>query len=233
MKLHRFIDSFDFSHNEFFIESFEIVHQLTYVLRVKKGEKIILCDGQGKEAKVEILEIQKTQLQVKILEKYKSIPEPQRQLTLYAAIIKGEHFEILAEKAVEIGVHKIVPIITSRTVKLNLKLDRIQKIMKEAAEQCGRGIVPTLEEPILFKDALKHCQKNEKNFFCDFTDTVFSSSLIVQAKNIGCFVGPEGGWDDTDRTLVREKKLIFLNLGKFTLRAETASMVATYILSSS
>lgn len=229
MKLHRFIDNFDLKQKEITITQFEIVHQLTHVLRIKKGDHLILCNGEGSEAEVEIVDVGKTELHAKVCQLHTSIVEPRHQVTLYAAIIKGEHFELLAEKAVEVGVHRIVPIITARTVKLNLKLDRIQKIMKEAAEQSGRGRVPVIDEPLSFKEALQESKENDKNFFCDFSSTFYSSALVSDVVKIGCFVGPEGGWDDKERELATQELLVPMSLGNFVFRAETAGIIVSYL----
>jgi 16S rRNA (uracil1498-N3)-methyltransferase len=230
MKLHRFIDSFDLKKKILILSEFDMVHQLIHVLRAKTGEEILLCDGKGNEARVEIIDIQKSSLEVKVLERLKSIPEATRKVTLYAAIIKGEHFEMIAQKAVEAGIFEIVPIITQRTVKLNLKLDRIQKIMKEAAEQSGRGFIPLIEEPITFKDALKRAKQHEQNYFCDFVPELLEKQNFQNAKSVSCFIGPEGGWDEKERELAIELNCIPVRLGSFTLRAETAAIVVSYLL---
>lgn len=230
MKLHRFIDSFDLKKKLLTLTEFEMVHQLIHVLRAKTGDQILLCDGKGNEARGEIIDIHKSSLDVKILERFKSIPENKRKVTLYAAIIKGEHFEMIAQKAVEAGVFEIVPIITIRTVKLNLKLDRIQKIMKEAAEQSGRGFVPVIEEPCSFEEAVKRAKKHELNYFCDFVSETLDHQNFQNASSVSCFIGPEGGWDEKERERALAAQCIPVRLGSFTLRAETAAIISTYLL---
>lgn len=230
MKLHRFIGDFDLSQERIHLGSSEVAHQLTHVLRVKIGEEIIVCNGEGKEAYGTVVEIGKGVLDIKRGKVFSSIPEPFHQVTLYAALLKGEHFELVAQKATEIGVTTIVPIITQRTIKLNFKWDRVVKIITEAAEQSGRGIVPTLTEICTFKESLKHAQKNNGNIFCDFNSPELTQKMIKPHKHIGCFIGPEGGWDEKERKMAIENELTFASLGNFTFRAETAAIVSSYLL---
>lgn len=230
MKIHRFIGEFDLSKTDLVIANTEIVHQLTHVLRVKIGEKIILCDGQGKEATVHITEVQKGKIITQIDEILPSIAEISRKVTLYAAIVKGEHFEMIVEKATEMGVSEVVPLHTHRTIKLGFKYDRVQKIMREAAEQSGRGIIPTLTEPLDLKDALRHAAQNEKNFFCDFESTPIFECDIQKLHSVGCFIGPEGGWDQEERDLAQNAECAFVSLSQFTYRAETAAITSTFFL---
>lgn len=231
MKLHRFIDpEFRLSDRHINIDNSEIVHQIAHVLRMKTGENIILCNGEGKEALVEITDIQKTKIQVVVKEKFKSIPEPERKVTLYAAVIKGEHFEMIVEKATEMGVSEIIPIITHRTIKLNLKMDRMYKIIREAAEQSGRGVVPEIWEPISFKEALNRAKAHDKNFFCDFNSPTLSPEMLKDISSVSCFIGPEGGWDDSEREMAKKESFTFISLSNFIFRAETAAITATYLL---
>ena len=86
---------------------------------------------------------------------------------------KKENFELVVQKAVEIGVKEIIPIITKRTVKLNLKYDRLEKIIKEAAEQSGRGILPILRKAMDFKKAIEEAEQNNINLFFDISGKKF------------------------------------------------------------
>ncbi len=230
MKLHRFIGDFDLSQELIHLGSSEIAHQLTHVLRVKTGEEIVLCNGEGKEAQATVIGMAKGVLDVKRGKIFSSIPEPQHTVTLYAALLKGEHFEFIAQKVTEIGVTTIVPIITQRTIKLNFKWDRVVKIITEAAEQSGRGIVPTLTEAFTFRESIRLAQNHQNNLFFDFNSPQFSEKLIQGKKNIGCFIGPEGGWDEKEREMAVKNNFTLASLGNFTFRAETAALVASYLL---
>lgn len=230
MKMHRFIGDFDFMQEIIDLGSSDIAHQVTHVLRLKPGQEIILCNGQGKETKAKIIEMKKGMLVVQRGEIFSSIPEPTRAVTLYVALLKGEHFELIAEKATEVGVASLVPLITRRTVKLNFKWDRIQKIMKEAAEQSGRGSLPSISEPVSFQEGLLLAQAHEKNFFFDFSSPPFSEKMLQKTQSVGCFIGPEGGWDEKEREQAEKENFSIVTLGERVLRAETAAIVSAYLL---
>jgi len=230
MKLHRFIGDFDFTQESINLGSSDIAHQLTHVLRVKPGQEIILCNGQGKETKAKISEMGRGMLTVQRGEIFSSIAEPSRAVTLYVALLKGEHFELIAEKATEIGVVALIPLITRRTIKLNFKWDRVQKIMKEAAEQSGRGIIPFISEPLSFQEGLLRAKEHDKNFFFDFSATPFSGKMLQDTQSVGCFIGPEGGWDEDERKKAEDEDFSVVTLGERVFRAETAAIVTAYLL---
>jgi len=222
MKVHRFI--LEFTGDK--ITDKEFVNQVHNVLKLKKGEQIILTDGKMKESLVEIVELNKSIVEVRILKTYQNENEPRVDVTLYCSILKRENFEWVVQKATEIGVKEIVPIISKRTVKLNLNQERLEKIAKEAVEQSGRGMVPVMKVPMHFEQALEDAKKNEVNVFFDA-----SGERIVDLagkKRIGLFIGPEGGWDEKELELAKNNGYIIANLGKLTLRGETAAMVAAY-----
>ncbi len=151
---------------------------------------------------------------------------------LYCSILKRENFELVAQKSTEIGIKEIVPIISSRTIKMNLREDRLEKIIKEAAEQSDRGILPILNKPMKFDDALIHSRANDFNiFFHPGGEPVHGIKHAFQ--KVGIFVGPEGGWDEAEEKAVADLSTgaghyKIANLGPLTLRAETAAIVATY-----
>ena len=197
MRLHRFIGDFDFNNKKLKIYDDELVGQIRNVLRLKKGDDLILADGKLNEASASIVDFGKGFVEVEISEITENKNEPQIKTTLYCSILKRENFELLAQKATEAGVAKIVPIRTKRTVKINLREDRLAKIMIEAAEQSGRGIVPVLEKTLSLEEALETAKENEINFFFD----VSGSNLTAVSKGFnkaGIFIGPEGGWEERE-----------------------------------
>jgi 16S rRNA (uracil1498-N3)-methyltransferase len=115
-------------------------------------------------------------------------------------------------------------------VKLNLSLSRLQKIIVEAAEQSGRGLVPTCLEPVTFEEALQKASTNTTNFFFSTASEIPFSKALVRGDVLGIFVGPEGGWSPEEETLAREHHCVICSLGKLTLRAETAAIVASYVV---
>lgn len=205
----------------------EVVDQIRKVLKLKVGEQVLLCDGQGNEVVGEITEIVHKVIKLKVLKVQKNENEAGWRVVLYCAILKRENFELVVQKATEIGVAEIVPVVTRRTVKLDIKQERLQKIIKEAAEQSGRGVVPILREPIIFQEAIKNA--NGANI-------LFDSSGSIQASNsklltsIAIWIGPEGGFDEAEITAAKNAGFEIASLGKLTLRAETAAIVASYLV---
>ncbi len=228
----RFIGSFDLSKPRIEIDEVDIVHQITRVLRMHNSEEILLCDGKGGEVRTWIVDIMRDKVTVEALSKNKNESESQRHVVLYCAILKRENFEWVVQKATEVGVKEIIPLITHRTVKLDCKEDRLKKIIQEAAEQSGRIVVPILHPPMKFGDATTHAKDNDINLFFDPHGKLWefnSHSLVEKAERVGIFIGPEGGWDDDEMGAAKKNKFKFVSLGKLILRAETAAVVASYI----
>ncbi len=229
MRLHRFFGNFDFGSGKISVSDAELVGQWRDVLRLIAGDEIILCDGNGNDARARIISLGKHSAEVEILGVSKNKNEPERAVTLYLSILKGEHFELAAEKATELGVLRIVPIIAERTVKSNLRTDRIRKIIREAAEQSGRGVVPELGESVPLKGALLEAAKNnDANFFFHLGGEEIKTFAGEKFGSAGIFIGPEGGWTESEVALAKQSECTITSLGKLILRAETAAIAATY-----
>lgn len=247
MKIHRFIGKFIFEDEKAVIEDKDIVNQIKNVLKLRAGEQIILGDGDSNEVLVELSTPRGSNVEGRVLKKYKNKNEAEVYGILYCAILKRENFEIVVQKATEIGISEIIPLITERTVKLNLNYDRLEKIIKEAAEQSGRGKIPILQKVVKFEEAIEKVNKNDLNVFLDSSGKFFSVSQrevrVGQRRSI--WVGPEGGWSDNEinyfLSLLARPKLSeggskekenfkIVSLGKTTLRAETAAIVGSYLL---
>jgi len=235
MRLNRFIGNFDLSKKEMSTNDTDFINQAKNVLRLKAGDKLILCDGNLNEAVAEIVNLNKESAELKILEIYKNKKEPaspaggsENYVVLYCPILKKENFEWAVQKAVEVGMKEITPIITARTVKLGLNRERLEKIIKEAAEQSGRGILPKLNEAIIFDEALKSAEENDLNLFFQAGYPPLGHSMSKFEK-IGVFVGPEGGWTEEEIKKAQSSNgFTIVGLGKTVLRAETAVVIASY-----
>ena len=229
MRLNRFIGKFDLSKKELSIKDSDFINQVKNVLRLGISDKIILCDGESNEAIAEIVNLNKEFAELNISETYKNKNESEKNIILYCPILKKENFELAVQKAVEIGIKEITPIITKRTVKLGLNYERLNKIIKEAVEQSGRGILPKLNEAIGFEKAVEKAKSdNDLNLFFHIGKPPLGS-LASKWRKIGIFVGPEGGWDDLEIKKAQENNFTFASIGKTTLRAETAVIVASYM----
>jgi 16S rRNA (uracil1498-N3)-methyltransferase len=227
MKIHRFIGDFDFKSPTLDILDENIVHQITRVLKLKNGEKIILGDGNRNEIEGEITGIEKNHIKVKVNKKYKNTNESDKHVRLYCAILKKENFELVVQKASEIGVSEIIPMITDRTIKTSLKYERLQSIAHEASELSGRGIVPTIREATSYKIAM--LEENKTKIFFDISGETFDDKKTLNSKNISIYIGPEGGWSEEEHDLAKENSCIEVSLGKLTLRGETAAIIASYL----
>ncbi|MEK9130628.1 MAG: RsmE family RNA methyltransferase [Patescibacteria group bacterium] len=219
-KIHRFLLPVDLS------------HQIRDVLKIKTDEVVDLMDGQGMEFQAKIVSTAGP-VEVEVDSVRQNQSEPMVKVILYCAILKRENFELVAQKATEVGVHDIVPIITERTIKTGLKLARLQKIAAEAAEQSGRGVVPTVHKAMTFKQALVDCARNDVNYFFDPSGQIHNKRPDPIQGSIGLFIGPEGGWTDNEIALAKQADLVQASLGRLTLRGETAAIVASYLATSS
>lgn len=229
MRINRFFGNFDFNSKEIKISDREICRQIKDVLRLKAGEKIILFNDSGKEASVEIKKIEKGLIKTEIIKIKENVCEPENEIILYCSILKGEHFEMVAEKATEVGVKKIVPIICERTVKTGIRKERLEKIIKEAAEQSGRAILPLLDKEIDFKEAVAEARENNLNLFFDLSGEKFSFNDAIKMK-VGVFIGPEGGWSKEELKIAKENNFKIFSLSKNTFRAETAAIIGSYLV---
>jgi len=224
MKLHRFIGDFNLTADSLFPEEKELIHQLKSVLKIKQGEKIILCDGKGQEASFSVM------FQEKGFVFYREgdiVPAwmPLKKLTLCLAILKKENFELVVQKATELGIARIIPVLSERTVKTNLNMARITKIAKEAAEQSGRGDVPEILGIFSFKE----CLALEGNKVILQPTCKNKSVFNLNAEII--FVGPEGGWTDEEILSAKQAGASCVSFGPMIMRAETAAIIASFAFS--
>ncbi|MCX6713808.1 MAG: RsmE family RNA methyltransferase [Candidatus Vogelbacteria bacterium] len=226
MKKHRFFLKENLTGPKINSQDQELINQLLNVLRLKTGDTVFLFDGLGDEILAEITSLNRQLVIFHKIEKVVKTISKKRTVVLYCAILKKENFEIVVQKATEIGVQAIVPIITDRTVKFGLKGDRLTKIIKEASEQSGRTIEAKLEKTLKFAEAVnKASTSNEINLIFDQSGKKIGK---LKSGRIGIFVGPEGGWTKDELALAQKAGLAVGLLGDLTLRAETAGIVASF-----
>ena len=228
MRLHRFIGTFDFGKKSLSVTDEEIVSQWRNVLRLTSGDKVILCDGRGHEAYATILDLDKKQARVSIESINTESRDPHKRSELFCALLKRENFELVVQKATEIGIARITPLITTRTVKTGFNRERLEKIIREASEQSGRMTLPELLEPTTLTEAVLGVRAGESVFF-DLTGTELPVETF-QNDIQSCFIGPEGGFTEEETAQAKSAGLIIASLGKLTLRGETAAIVASYLI---
>lgn len=235
MRLHRFIGNFDFNQGKFKIFDEEFLNQARNVLRLGESDNMILADGRLNEAAVKIIKLDKKFIEVEITGKTANKNESEIYGVLYCSILKRENFEWVCQKATECGIKEIVPLVSVRTVKLGFKKERLERIIKEAAEQSGRGVLPLLSEALNFEAALEKARENDMNLFFEMNSPLINKERITNARKIGIFIGPEGGWSEKELELVKTEagkndKFKMAGLGRTTLRAETAAVVASWFV---
>lgn len=228
MRLHRFFIPY-IQHVPENIEDEVFVHQAQRVLRLEVGEHAVLFNGEGSEAEVEILSYTPRSVRVRVHAERTGLQECQPRATLYVAMLKNEHIELVVQKAVEVGIARIVPMITERTVKSGMRRDRLEKIAREAAEQSGRLRIPEIAEPCDFADAVSGASVHAERFFCTLDGEPFPALHGVSGDR-AVFIGPEGGWTPTECEAARAAGMRMVSLGTYTLRAETAAIVAAYLV---
>lgn len=227
-KIHRFIDNFDLSKKELEITG-EIAHQIIKVLKLKIGENIELSNGKDKHVLAIISGTDLDIVEVKIEKILEDKNQTKNNVTLFCAILKKENFELVVQKTTECGISKIVPIISDRTIKTGLNLERLQKIAKEASEQSGRSNVPEIVEPITFEKSLELVKEDQINILFDKSGELFSSENKETKQNINIWIGPEGGWTEKEIEKVKNLNFKIATLGPLTLRGETAAIISTYL----
>lgn len=232
MKQHRFFITQPLSDKHTLTLSDEkVIHQARNVLRLKKGDPVILLDGKNTEFHGTIAMLTKQLMKVSRAEiKKVEVEKDKLEVHLFASLIKKDNFEWVLQKATELGVSRITPIISERTVKLKLNMDRADKIVLEAAEQSGRTDTVFLDEPITLKEALSFCETPVVALHTKADSQPINNFYGSETKKISMFVGPEGGWGERDEVLFLKKNVPFVTMGSQILRAETASVAVASLL---
>lgn len=217
----------------------EDVKHISKVLRCRIGEELEICDNDNNEYICEITNIYKSQVELNILEVVDIKRESDLKIKVYQGLPKGPKMEMILQKLTEVGVDEIILVQTKRTVvkvddkKEDKKIERWERIIYEAAKQSKRGKIPKLRGVLSFKEALADMKENDFNiapYENERTKSIKQAIKGVDIKNIGIFVGPEGGFEDTEIKAIEEIGGQSVSLGPRILRTETASLVASSIV---
>lgn len=227
MRMNRFIGDFDLKQKEIHITDAEKIRQMHSVLKLKTGERVVLCDGRGGEAVCEITEIHKKGVKLRV-GNFEQNEIRGKKVSLFCALAKKDNFELIVQKATELGISEVVPIITDRTVKTGVNMDRLVKIAVEASEQSGRVDVPKIHEPIDYQKSLDMIQDFDTKILFEIGAEKLSDDDKKGEGGIALFVGPEGGWTDKEKETAKGYGAIERSLVDTTLRVETAAIVAVY-----
>ncbi|MCH5163928.1 MAG: 16S rRNA (uracil(1498)-N(3))-methyltransferase [Clostridiales bacterium] len=206
---------------------------VSVVLRARVGDKLTLCDGDGYDYQYEISGIDSKSTRLKFLDKTPVETEPKTKVDLFVALLKADKLEWVCQKCTELGISEINPFVSEfvQVKKESVKAERLNKICKEAAQQCGRGKVPTLNEPIAFKDMLARlsCYDNVL-FLYEKGGSKLSDGIKVKGGSTAIIIGSEGGFSDKEAEQLATLGVKTISLGKRILRAETACVTAVSLV---
>ena len=205
------------------------------VLRLKNGENVLVCDGQGKECLCTVSDVSPDRISLVVQKRLESETEPRVQVSVYMAFPKGDKLEHVIQKATELGAYEIIAFPSSRCVSkpdeksLKKKLERWQKIAASAAEQSGRGRVPQVLVLPSYRLALEQAAKADKAllFYENEQSTTLKMALSeAPYRTVSLLTGPEGGLEVSEVELAQAAGLQVCTLGKRILRCETAPLCA-------
>lgn len=220
------------------------VKHIYKVLRISEGEKVTLNNCEGVEYLGRVKSVSKQEVLIEILEKLELNNESDVKIYLFQGLPKSQKMDLIVQKGTELGITEFIPTITHRVdVKLKgefKKLDRLNRIALEAAKQSKRSIIPKVSEPIEFDEVLEKINsldllivpyENANNFgIKTLINELRKENNIANIKNIGIFVGPEGGIEEDEIERLKDKGAYIVTLGKRILRTETAGFVATSLI---
>ena len=220
----------------------EQAHQICRVLRLQEGNKIVVLDNQGSEYEVVLQTLGRQEVAGRIVARRPALGEPEVSVCLYQSLLARDKFEWILQKCTEIGVSRFVPVVTRRS--LVQKTDRLKpdrekrwiRIITEAAEQCGRGLIPRLAHPARLEDCLSEAESQDLCLIASTTALetplcqVMSCAVNRKIQSLGIFIGPEGGFHPEELAAARTVGAHEFGLGRRVLRTETAALVASALV---
>ena len=214
------------------------VNHIKNVLRMERGEELIVCDGTGMQYNCEILDFPAGEVLLKVLQEEKASTELPVRLKLYQGLPKKDKMELIIQKAVELGAVEIIPVMTKHCIvkleddkKEAKKLERWQAIAESAAKQSGRGIIPTVGRVINYKEAIKKAASEGMTLIpyemAEGMKTLKEAASAAPGQQvISVFIGPEGGIAESELEQAMQMGAKPISLGKRILRTETAGLAA-------
>lgn len=202
-------------------------HYLNRVMRVTQGSDVILCDNVTGEWGCAVIEVGKRHVTLDPIERLRE-REGVPDFWLCPALLKKDRFDILLEKATELGVAAVRPLVTRRCVADKLNTERARSIVIEAAEQCARTALPVLDEPVKLDALLRDWPTGRTLFFADELGGEPAGQAFRDSTKAALLTGPEGGFDEAERAAIRAlPQARTITLGPRILRGETAAIAAT------
>lgn len=221
MRLHRFYTGQLELGQSFWLQDERLLHQWRKVLRFQPGQEVILFDGQSQDRLYRIDELTDREARLSLItEMARKLPA--KDIYLFWSLLKKDKNDWVLQKCTELGVSHFIPLLADRSEKTGFNVERAEKIVIEAAEQCGRSDIPRVREPITIPTALREFKDKIVIYICEQD----ADGVPVAAEAAGVFIGPEGGWSDSEKQLFANAQIKHLNIHDFTLRAETAAVAA-------
>lgn len=235
MTIARIYQPVELNLNQYFSLTTQAIQHVVKVLRYKLNDEFIVFNGEGGEYTAKINQINKHEVIARVIDFHDVTAESCLNLHLGQAVSRGEKMDFTVQKAVELGVKEITPIITERCgIKLSSerwdkKWEHWQSIIIAACEQSGRNQIPIIHKPCLLNNWLHKIQADLKLLLHPHL-AVGCKSLTVQIKNIALLVGSEGGFTEHEVVLSKQYQFTGLKLGPRILRTETAALAAVAVL---
>lgn len=219
----------------------EDVNHIVHVLRMKKGEQVLVSTSNDREYLCEITALEEEAVQLKLLDVYGSNRELPIEVTLYQALPKGDKMETVIQKMVELGAVRIVPVVTKRCVvqldqkKAAKKVARWNAISEAAAKQSKRNKIPEVMMPMSFAEALLDAKKLEAALIpYENAEGMEQARCMVdeavKKRSLGIFIGPEGGFTEQEIEKSQQNGVKPISLGHRILRTETAGMMLMSVI---
>lgn len=219
----------------------EDVNHVKNVLRLKENDELIVSDGRGRDYHCRISGITNEEVVADICDICDNFSELSTEITLFQGFPKGDKMELIIQKTVELGVTRIVPVMTKRTVvklddkKAKKKTERYNMIAESAAKQSGRGMIPEVTMPVSFAEAVSMAEKLDMNIipYEEAEGVEYSRNIIKSIKgkkSLGIFIGPEGGFARKEVEKALDAGASAITLGHRILRTETAGMAVISII---
>ena len=231
MKLHRFyLPNIDLTH-EFWMDDERLFHQWSKVLRFEVGRELVLFNDKLEERLYRIERYGDNAVKL-VLVTEREPQLPKREVYLCFSLLKKDKNDWVLQKATELGVRHFIPLLTERTEKTGFDVERAEKIVIEASEQCGRTDIPRVREPLTVETLLKELKGKAELFVAEqgSSDEIWKMKNEIGDMPTAVLIGPEGGWSDGEKQLFQDHQLKHFALSDFTLRAETAAIAAATLL---
>ncbi|PJF30249.1 MAG: hypothetical protein CUN51_08475 [Candidatus Thermofonsia Clade 1 bacterium] len=240
--MHRFYLPSQQLHSEYVNLPEQLAHQVRNVLRMREGESFIIFDGEGMEYDAEITDIRRDGVTVRLGDPRSCSGEPRLRLTLFHSLLKKDRFEWALEKGTELGISHFVPLHTARVIAdgaSEIKRARWQRVVIEAAELAGRGILPPIDEIHTLLQAFARLSAFDLAIFAweeargyTLRDAVRDYRAVYgeAVPRVALFIGAEGGFTPEEAEAARAAGCKIVTLGERVMRAETASLAAAAAL---